>query len=153
MEPRIQYAKTSDGVDIAYAIAGAADIDRRGAAGRLTVRGRDIVLEPLDRRRLDQADGAAAEARPGQARAVEARHALRRFDQRVQLRDAHLVVVAQTGVRLVHQPAEGDDIAAFERRGAAQHPVVLGDHVAGARAHRHRQRSLVQPKLVERDIA
>ena len=111
------------------------------------------MLEALDCRTLHQTDRAPAEPRAGQARAVAAGHPPRRGYECVHLGDAHLVVVAQAGVRLVHQPAEGRHIAVFERRRAAQRPIVLGDHVPGAPADRLRQIGRVRLELLDRHIA
>src|SRR5205823_2314521 len=84
--------------------------DRRLDAEGFVVDSGDLLPERLDAVAADQADGAAAEAGAGEARAEAALHLPRRADQRIQGAGAHLVVEAEALVGGVHQGAEGGQV-------------------------------------------
>src|SRR5690606_209226 len=111
----------------AYAVAGAAGVDGGGAPGLSGVGGGDFLLEAFDGALLDEADGAAAEACAGEPRAVAAWHGLGGGGEYVEFVDADFVVVAQAGVRFVHQLAEGGHVARLKGGGAFDGPFVFAD--------------------------
>ncbi|SLN00293.1 hypothetical protein FM103_07710 [Corynebacterium xerosis] len=88
--------------------------------------------------RLDEGDHGATEATTGHAGAVGTRLACG-VDRRVELRDGHLVVVAQRIVRGVQQVPELPDVIPHGARGEqcieVLHPLDLADRVAGTSAH------------------
>ena len=82
--------------------------------------------------RLDQIDRRAAEAAAGHSRAEDALHVLGEIDHEIGLGAAHLVIVAQTRMRGVHEPPEKFEIARFERRRRSKRARVFRHHVTRA---------------------
>ena len=82
--------------------------------------------------------GQQGDARPAEAAAghpgAQRTGAAGRLDRGVELVAAHLVVVAQRGVRGVEQPPDLGQVAGAQRRDRRPHPRDLGDDVAGAAA-------------------
>ena len=115
--------------------------------GRRAVGLRHALLEAVDRARLDQADGAAAEAAAGHARAEDAGDRRGDVDHHVDLAAADLEVVAHADVRFGHQPPDEREIAGLERVGGAHRAVVLGDDVAAAAVDDRRQQAGVALEL------
>ena len=73
---------------------------------------------------------------PPMIRAAKRGRVHARRDRALDLRNRHLVVVAQTRVRRVQQRAELRGLAALQRRHRRVHALVLADHVAQARVER-----------------
>src|SRR5688572_3410846 len=80
-----------------------------------------------------QRHASAAKARPCEPGAVRRRVALQELGQSIELGDGNFVVVAQTGVRGIHQPAKRCRTDGFR---GAQDPVVFADYVPRSSAQR-----------------
>src|SRR5580698_9040486 len=134
-------ASLSRGDTLQNAGAGARfeDVDLRRAAGAAAIPGGDLRGEGLDGRGLHQVDGAPAEAGAGEPGALADGHRQGELDQDVELRAAHLVVVAQAGVRFGHEGPELRDVTRPHRRHRGEHPRVFGDDVATSLPHDGRE--------------
>ena len=78
---------------------------------------------------MGECDAGATEARTCEAGAIDRRMLLQECDKRIERGNRNLVVIAQAGVRVVHQLTESSDADSMHR---FEHASILGDHVSGA---------------------
>src|SRR6266404_4711537 len=65
-----------------------------------------MALKFADSLRSDQIDCAATEAAPRHPRSEYARQVFSKLNHQIQFGTAHLIVIAQTGVRIMHQSSK-----------------------------------------------
>src|SRR5215203_3297108 len=116
--------------------AGLRDVDGRGEAVALLVLLGERALELRQPAAPDEADGRAAKTPARHARAEHARDSPRGLGQEVELRTAHLKIVAQRLVRAPHQATHLFEVAAAQGVGGGERARVLAHDVAAAAAHR-----------------
>jgi hypothetical protein len=114
------------------AIGGGRDEDPGNAPDRVAVAFGDGGLEGFDAVGGDEVDGAPAEAATGHAGADESGGGPGEFDQRVEFGAADFVIVAEAGVGIRHEAAEGGEVGAAEGFGELFHAEVFADDVAAA---------------------
>src|SRR6266404_671143 len=84
-----------------------------------------MALKFADSLRSDQIDCAATEAAPRHPRSEYARQVFSKLNHQIQFGTAHLIVIAQTGVRIMHQSSKPTKVSAFKGGGRVSHAGVL----------------------------
>src|SRR5262245_7569066 len=115
--------------DLAHAIRGRTDIYLRHKSSGSFVTFSQNLFELSDAVSSDQIYRTTAKSPAGHARAVNSFDRPREINHYVQFTAAHLVVVAQAAMRVVHQVTERVQIAAFKRLCSTKHPLVFGNHM------------------------
>src|SRR5919112_2702435 len=111
------------------------DVERGGTAEARRVGAFERGAEIREALAAHETHRGAAEAPARHARAEHSSDAPRRLREHVQLRTAHLVVVAQGLVREAHQAADLFQVSAPQRVGGGERARVLRDDVAAAPPH------------------
>ena len=99
---------------LAHGVEGLASVVLRAYGGK----------EAIDLARKDEA---AAEAATRHAAAINTGHVARQGNQRVQLRAAHFIIIAQGLMAAIHRHARTRPVARLQRGHEVLRPLILGD--------------------------